>query len=91
MTEQQVLQLASNAMLTGAKIAAPIMIAAMAVGLVISLFQSVTQIQEATLTFVPKVIVVGLVLTIAGHWMIGTFVTYTHNLFAMVPQLLSGG
>ncbi len=91
MNEQAILQLAAGAMMTAAKVAAPIVLAAMGVGLIISLFQSVTQIQEATLTFVPKVLVVGLVLTIAGHWMIGTFVTYTHNLFAMVPQLLSGG
>jgi flagellar biosynthetic protein FliQ len=89
--EQAILQLAAGAMMMAAKVAAPIVLAAMGVGLVISLFQSVTQIQEQTLTFVPKVIAVGLVLTIAGHWMIGTFVTYTHNLFAMVPQLLSGG
>lgn len=91
MNEQAILQLAAGAMMTAAKVAAPIVLVAMGVGLVISLFQSVTQIQEQTLTFVPKVIAVGLVLTIAGHWMIGTFVTYTHNLFAMVPQLLSGG
>ena len=91
MNEQAILQLAAGAMMMAAKVAAPIVLAAMGVGLVISLFQSVTQIQEQTLTFVPKVIAVGLVLTIAGHWMIGTFVTYTHNLFAMVPQLLSGG
>ena len=91
MSEQAVLQLAAGAMMMAAKVAAPIVLVAMGVGLVISLFQSVTQIQEQTLTFVPKVIAVGLVLTIAGHWMIGTFLTYTHNLFAMVPQLLSGG
>lgn len=91
MSEQAILQLAAGAMMTAAKVAAPIVLVAMGVGLVISLFQSVTQIQEQTLTFVPKVIAVGLVLTIAGHWMIGTFVTYTHNLFAMVPQLLAGG
>jgi flagellar biosynthetic protein FliQ len=90
-TEQQVLQIAAQAMVTGAKLAAPIMLAAMAVGLVVSLFQSVTQIQEATLTFVPKLVVVGLVVMLAGHWMLGTFVTYVHALFASVPQLLAGG
>ena len=91
MNEQAILQLAAGAMMTGAKIAAPIVLAAMAVGLVISLFQSVTQIQETTLTFVPKLVVVGLVLVVAGHWMIGTFVAYTHSLFATIPQLLAGG
>ncbi|HVC24629.1 MAG TPA: flagellar biosynthesis protein FliQ [Acidimicrobiales bacterium] len=91
MTEAQVLQIAANAMMTGAKIAAPIMLSAMAVGLLISLFQSVTQIQEATLTFVPKVVVVGAVVMFAGHWMLGVFVTYVHSLFASLPQLLAGG
>lgn len=91
MTEQQVLQIAAGAMLTGAKVAAPIILSAMAVGLLISLFQSVTQIQEMTLTFVPKVVVVGAVMMLAGHWMLGTFVAYVHSLFAMLPQLLSGG
>lgn len=91
MTEQAVLQLAAGAMMTAAKIAAPIMLAAMAVGLIVSLFQSVTQIQEPTLTFVPKLVVVGLVIMLAGHWMIGEFVGYTHSLFASLPQLLGSG
>ncbi len=91
MTEQQVLQIAAQAMVAGAKIAAPIVLAAMAVGLVVSLFQSVTQIQEATLTFVPKVVVVGLVMMLAGHWMLGVFIAYVHAIFASVPSLLAGG
>lgn len=91
MTEQQVLQIAAQAMVTAAKIAAPILLSAMAVGLVISLFQSVTQIQEPTLTFVPKVLVVGLVVMFAGHWMLGEFTAYVQSLFASIPQLLAGG
>lgn len=91
MTEQQILQLAASAMFTAAKIAAPIVLSAMAVGLVISVFQSVTQIQEATLTFVPKVVAVGLVLTVGGHWMLGQFVGFTQQLFNSIPQLLGGG
>lgn len=74
-----------------AKIAAPIVLVAMAVGLVISIFQSVTQIQEPTLTFVPKVIAVGLVLTIGGHWMLGQLIGFTNELFNSIPQLLAGG
>lgn len=91
MTQQQVLQIAAGAMVAGAKIAAPIMLSAMAVGLVVSLFQSVTQIQEATLTFVPKLVVVGLVVMLAGHWMLGVFVAYVHSLFSSLPSLLAGG
>ena len=90
MTEQQVLQIAAQAMVVAAKISAPILITAMVVGLVISLFQSVTQIQEMTLTFVPKVLVVGLVVLISGHWMLGQLISYVQSLFASVPQLLSG-
>lgn len=91
MTEQQVLSIAAGAMVTGAKIAAPIVLATMIVGLLVSLLQTVTSIQETTLTFVPKLIVVGLVLTVAGHWMLGVFVNYTDSLFASIPHLLAGG
>lgn len=91
MTEAQVLQLATNAMVTAAKLGAPIMLSAMIVGLVISLLQSVTQIQETTLTFVPKLLVIGLVVAVAGHWMLNQFVGYTEQLFSSVPQLLAGG
>lgn len=91
MTQQTALQLASGAMVVAAKIAAPIILAAMSVGLVVSLVQSVTQIQEMTLTFVPKLLVVGLVITVAGHWMLGQFVGYVHTLFEGLPQLLKDG
>ncbi|MDA8295476.1 MAG: flagellar biosynthesis protein FliQ [Actinomycetota bacterium] len=91
MTQAQILQIAAGAMMTGAKIAAPIVLGAMVIGLVVSLFQSVTQIQEQTLTFVPKLVVVGLIIAIAGHWMLGQFASYTDSLFATVPQLLANG
>lgn len=91
MTEETALQLASGAMIVAAKIAAPVILAAMAVGLVVSLFQSVTQIQEMTLTFVPKLLVVGLVFAVAGHWMLGQFVGYVDHLMNSLPQLLQSG
>jgi flagellar biosynthetic protein FliQ len=91
MSQQAALALASGAIITGAKIAAPIILAAMAVGLVVSLFQSVTQIQEMTLTFVPKVIVISLVLSVSGHWMLGQFVGYVNTLFQGIPTLLGSG
>jgi flagellar biosynthetic protein FliQ len=89
--EQVALHLASSAMLTTVKIAAPILLSTMLVGLLISIFQSVTMIQEMTLTFVPKLVVVGVVLGVAGHWMLGQFVGYVHQLFNSVPQLLGSG
>jgi len=90
-SEQLALHLASSAMLTAAKIAAPILLSAMLVGLVVSIFQSVTMIQEMTLTFVPKLVVVGVVFAVAGHWMLGEFVGYVHQLFNSVPQLIGSG
>lgn len=91
MTSQVALHLAAGAMMTTAKIAAPILLSTMVVGLIVSLFQSVTQIQEATLTFVPKLLVVGLVIGIGGHWMLAQFMGYVHQLFGELPQLLSSG
>lgn len=91
MTEGAALQLAAGAMAIAAELAAPIVLSAMVVGLLVSLFQSVTSIQEGTLTFVPKLLVVGLVFLVAGHWMLGTFVAYVHALFASLPSLLAGG
>ena len=91
MTQQLALNLASQAVITAAKIAAPILLSAMVVGLLVSLFQSVTQIQEMTLTFVPKLLVVGLVIGVTGHWMLGELTAYVHQLFGELPQLLGSG
>lgn len=88
MTAQVALGLASQAMVTAAKIAAPILLSTMAVGLLVSLFQAITQIQDSTLTFVPKLAVVGLVIGVAGHWMLGQFTGYVHELFQELPRLL---
>ncbi len=88
MTTQVALQLISQTMLTAAKIAAPILLSALAVGLVVSLFQSVTQINDMTLTFVPKLVVVGLVIALGGHWMLGQFTGFVHQVFSEVPRLL---
>ena len=89
MTEADVARIwPSSAMLTAAKIAAPICSAAMAVGLLVSIFQSVTQIQEMTLTFVPKLLGRRARLLFAGHWMLDTIIGYVDTLFNQIPQLL---
>ena len=72
MNAAAVLDLALTAMVMGAKLAAPILVTSLVVGFLISLFQSITQIQEITLTFVPKTIAVAVVLYIAGYWMLQT-------------------
>ncbi|WP_433828020.1 flagellar biosynthetic protein FliQ [Actinoplanes sp. CA-015351] len=76
-------------MTISAKLAAPVLLTALGVGFVISLFQSVTQIQEATLSFVPKAIAIGLVLLLTGNWMLREMMTFTEQLYAKIPQLLA--
>lgn len=90
MTDSAVMHLAIQAMILAAKLAAPILLASLAIGFAVSLLQSVTQIQEVTLSFVPKLIGVGAVLLITGHWMLGQTVDFTRELFAQLPGLLGG-
>lgn len=91
MTDAQVIDLAVQTMLVAAKLCAPILLTALAVGLAISLFQSVTQIQEATLSFVPKMIAVGIAVVLSGNWMLHEMLGFTRELFARLPALLGGG
>ena len=86
--DTSVVEIAVQTMIICAKLCAPILVMSLAVGLLVSLFQSVTQIQEVTLTFVPKLVGIGLVLMFSGHWMLGELIGFTHRLFDMVPQLL---
>ena len=89
MNSSAVLDLALTAMLMGAMLAAPILITSLVVGFLISLFQSITQIQEVTLTFVPKTVAVGIALYISGYWMLQTLVTTTQDMMARIPALLN--
>ena len=88
MTDTQIVQIALQAMTITAKMCAPILVTALLIGFAISLFQSVTQIQEATLSFVPKAIGVGLALLFSGNWMLQEMITYTSQLFEKLPTLL---
>jgi flagellar biosynthesis protein FliQ len=88
MTQNQVVDLAIRALMLAAELAAPLLITALVVGFAISVFQSITQIQEATLSFVPKAIAVAIALVVCGHWMISEAVTFTQQLFAMIPSYL---
>jgi len=90
MTDSTVLNLASQALILITKLAGPVLAVSLFVGLVVSLFQVVTSIQESTLTFLPKLVAIGLVLLLLGHWMLGTAVAYTENLYNSIPQILSG-
>ncbi len=88
MTDHQVINIAVQSILLATKLAAPILIVALGIGLAIGLLQSATQIQEQTLTFVPKLAGIALVILLAGHWMLGETIAFTHSLFNMIPQLL---
>jgi len=87
-TDHEVINIAVQSILLATKLAAPILIVALGIGLFIGLLQSATQIQEQTLTFVPKLAGIALVILLAGHWMLGETVAFTHSLFNMIPQLL---
>jgi len=88
MTDTQIMHIAFQVMIVSMKLAAPALVTALVVGFAVSLFQSATQIQEFTLSFVPKAIAVGLALLICGHWMMTTLVTFTQDLYIAIPQLL---
>jgi flagellar biosynthetic protein FliQ len=88
MTDTMVVELGLQAMSVAAKMSAPVLLTALAVGFAISLFQSVTQIQEATLSFVPKAVAIGAALLLCGNWMLREMMTYTEQLFEKLPALL---
>jgi flagellar biosynthetic protein FliQ len=68
-------------------LSAPILLVAMIIGLVVSILQATTSIQEQTLTFVPKIAAIMLVLALLGGWMFGSLAQYTRELFALIPQM----
>jgi flagellar biosynthetic protein FliQ len=88
MTETQAIEIVSEAIWIAARISAPILVTAIAVGVAVGLLQSVTQLQEQTLSFVPKFIAVGAVIIITGSWMIQQMVGYTIQLYNSIPGLL---
>ena len=88
MDETIVIEIVTSAMVTAARISAPILVTAIAVGVVMGLLQSVTQIQEQTLSFVPKFAAVGVVIAIAGNWMLHEMVDFTNELMRRIPDLL---
>jgi flagellar biosynthesis protein FliQ len=88
MTDSTVIDIAIQTMMITAKLAAPILIVSLAIGVAVSLLQSVTQVQEYTLTFVPKLAGIALVIVVAGSWMLHQLVAFTQDLFERVPSLI---
>ncbi len=85
MTEDLIMQLGGETLKTTAMLSAPLLGAALVTGLIVSVLQAVTQINEATLAFIPKMIVIGLVLILAGPWMLDTLSGFTILLFENLP------
>lgn len=89
MNDAAIIQIALQAMIVTAKLAMPILVVTLAIGVGISIVQSVTQVQEFTLTFVPKMLGVGVVILLGGNWMLNEMVVFTRTLFIdTLPQLL---
>ncbi len=84
MTTGQIIDVLNQALWTAALVGGPIIVASLLVGLVISILQAATQINEATLTFVPKVFVAAAIMVVGGQWMLGQLLTFTTAIFRMV-------
>jgi flagellar biosynthetic protein FliQ len=88
MTPQTVLTIVEQALEVGVMLSAPMLGAALVTGLLISLFQAATQINEMTLSFIPKLLVLVVMLILAGPWMINLMVDYMRRLFTSIPGLI---
>ncbi|MBI5876863.1 MAG: flagellar biosynthesis protein FliQ [Chloroflexi bacterium] len=86
MTQSMVVALARDALIMTVALIGPILLVSLVIGLVISMFQAATQINEMTLTFVPKIIAVGAVLVFAGPWMLQMIIAYTTELLSNLHQ-----
>lgn len=91
MTETQVLHIAQQAIMITFKLTAPILAVSLAIGMAVSLFQAVTSVQEMTLSFVPKLAGIAVVIVVSGAWMLQQLVAYSTALFSSIPHLVNGG
>ncbi|MBF0194091.1 MAG: flagellar biosynthesis protein FliQ [Magnetococcales bacterium] len=89
MPVETVIQMVVDALRIAMMISAPMLLTALVVGIMISLFQSVTQIQEMTLTFIPKILATFLALMISLPWMLQTLMDYFTHLFESIPNMIS--
>ncbi len=88
MNQDTVANLASQAMSLALKLAGPLLLVALVIGLAISIFQAVTQIQEQSLSLIPKLAGVAVVLVLLGPWMLGQLVAYTTALYTAIPTMV---
>jgi len=88
MDQDTVISLSTQALALTLKLALPLLLVGLVIGLAVSVFQAVTQIQEQTLAFIPKVVALVAVIAIFGPWMLGQLETYTTALWASIPQMV---
>jgi flagellar biosynthetic protein FliQ len=88
MTQDTVVSVAVSAMELALKVGAPIMLVGLVIGLAVSVFQAVTQIQEQTLAFIPKILALAGVLIVGGPWMLNQLLSYTTDLWSRIPTLV---
>ena len=89
MNDATIVDIVIQTMFVTAKIVGPMLAVSLVVGFAVSLFQAVTQIQEFTLTFVPKFVGLGVVILLGGPWMVHELVSYTQRLFDTIPTLIA--
>jgi flagellar biosynthesis protein FliQ len=89
MTPETVMTIGGRALEITLMLAAPLLLVALITGLIVSAFQAATQINEMTLSFIPKLIAISVSLTIAGPWMLKLLVSYTRELFESIPSLIN--
>jgi len=90
MTQDTVVSIVVQAMTVGLKVGLPILLVGLVIGLLVSIFQAVTQIQEQTLAFIPKIAGLAVVLVVLGPWMLGQLITWTQGLYGDIPKLVGG-
>jgi flagellar biosynthetic protein FliQ len=88
MNQDTVVSIVTHAMEVGLKIALPVLLVGLVIGLVVSILQAVTQIQEQTLSFIPKILGLVVVIVVAGPWMLGEIVSWTQELYGSIPALV---
>jgi flagellar biosynthetic protein FliQ len=88
MTPESVMTMGRNAMEITLMVSAPLLLVALVIGLIISIFQAATQINEATLSFIPKLIGVFVALVVAGPWMLSTMLDYMRQVFTSIPGMI---
>lgn len=90
MENEFVLEITNQAIQVAMMLSAPMLIGALVVGILVSIFQAVTQINEQTLSFIPKILVIVVALVIFSPWMIDTLTSYTKDLIVRIPEIVAG-